>query len=334
MTAFFMDYGLFLAKTGTLVLALGVVLLMIGRARRSGQHVPERLEVVNLNDRFRSMAQTLQQATLPRQLFKKVLKKEKKALKQKNKRSASQKEDVRKRTFVIDFHGDIKATAVASLRETISAVLMEAKPADEVVLRLENAGGLVHEHGLAASQLVRIREKGIPLVVTVDKVAASGGYLMACVADRILAAPFAILGSIGVLAQMPNFHGLLSRHGIEFEKIQAGRYKRTMTLFGENTEEDRAKMQEQIDEVHGLFQRFVEDFRPQLDMEQVATGEYWYGKQALDRKLIDAMQTSDDYLMAASEDSDIYLLKYSVKKRLSERFLSSMQQTALKLFTR
>ncbi len=334
MTAFFMDYGLFLAKTGTLVLALGVVLLMIGRARRSGQHVPERLEVVNLNDRFRSMAQTLQQATLPRQLFKKVLKKEKKALKQKNKRSASQKEDIRKRTFVIDFHGDIKATAVASLRETISAVLMEAKPADEVVLRLENAGGLVHEHGLAASQLARIREKGIPLVVTVDKVAASGGYLMACVADRILAAPFAILGSIGVLAQMPNFHGLLSRHGIEFEKIQAGRYKRTMTLFGENTEEDRAKMQEQIDEVHGLFQRFVEDFRPQLDMEQVATGEYWYGKQALDRKLIDAMQTSDDYLMAASEDSDIYLLKYSVKKRLSERFLSSMQQTALKLFTR
>ena len=333
MTAFFMDYGLFLAKTGTLVLALGVVLLMIGRARRSGQHVPERLEVVNLNDRFRSMAQTLQQATLPRQLFKKVLKKEKKALKQKNKRSESQKEDVRKRTFVIDFHGDIKATAVASLRETVSAVLMEAKPADEVVLRLENAGGLVHEHGLAASQLARIREKGIPLVVTVDKVAASGGYLMACVADRILAAPFAILGSIGVLAQMPNFHGLLSRHGIEFEKIQAGRYKRTMTLFGENTEEDRAKMQEQIDEVHGLFQRFVEDFRPQLDMEQVATGEYWYGKQALDRKLIDAMQTSDDYLMAASEDSDIYLLKYSVKKRLSERVLSSMQQTALKLFT-
>ena len=329
-----MDYGLFLAKTGTLVLALGVVLLMIGRARRSGQHVPERLEVVNLNDRFRSMAQTLQQATLPRQLFKKVLKKEKKALKQKNKRSASQKEDVRKRTFVIDFHGDIKATAVASLRETISAVLMEAKPADEVVLRLENTGGLVHEHGLAASQLVRIREKGIPLVVTVDKVAASGGYLMACVADRILAAPFAILGSIGVLAQMPNFHELLSRHGIEFEKIQAGRYKRTMTQFGENTEEDRAKMQEQIDEVHSLFQGFVADFRPQLDMEQVATGEYWYGKQALDRKLIDAMQTIDDYLMAASEDSDIYLLKYSVKKRLSERFLSSMQQTALKLFTR
>jgi serine protease SohB len=327
-----MDYGLFLAKTGTLVLALGVVLLMIGRARRSGQHVPDRLEVVNLNDRFRSMAQTLQQATLPRQLFKKVLKNEKRALKQRNRRSANHKEDARKRTFVIDFHGDIKATAAASLRETITAVLMEATPADEVVLRLENAGGLVHEHGLAASQLVRIREKGIPLVVTVDKVAASGGYLMACVADRILAAPFAILGSIGVLAQMPNFHGLLSRHGIEFEKIQAGRYKRTMTLFGENTEEDRAKMQEQIDEVHGLFQRFVADFRPQLDMEQVATGEYWYGKQALDRKLIDALQTSDDYLMAASEDSDIYQLKYSVKKRLSERFLSSMQQAALKLF--
>ena len=333
MTAFLLDYGLFLAKTGTVVLAVGMVLLMIARARRSRQDVPERLEVINLNNRYRSLAHALQQATLPKQLFKKVIKNEKKELKHKAKQSANQKEDVGKRTFVIDFHGDIKATAVASLREMVSAVIMEATPTDEVVLRLENAGGMVHEHGLAASQLVRLREKGVPLVVTVDKIAASGGYLMACVADRIVAAPFAILGSIGVLAQLPNFHELLSRHGIEFEKIQAGRYKRTMTLFGENTEEDRAKMQQQIDEIHSLFQRFVADFRPQLNMEQVATGEYWYGKQALDLKLIDAMQTSDDYLMAASKDSDIYQLKYSVKKRISERLMASMQGMAAKLFS-
>ena len=334
MTAFFLDYGLFLAKTATVVFALGLVLLMIGRARRSRQDMPERLEVINLNRRYSSMAQALQKGTLPKPLFKKVYKQDKKELKQKDKQAAKGGDTVRKRIFVVDFHGDIKATAVASLRETVSAILMEAAATDEVVLRLENAGGMVHEHGLAASQLVRLREKGIPLLVSVDKIAASGGYLMACVADRIIAAPFAILGSIGVLAQMPNFHELLSRHGIEFEQIKAGRYKRTMTLFGENTEEDRSKMQAQIDEIHSLFQRFVADFRPQLDMEQVATGEYWYGRQALDLKLIDALQTSDDYLVNTSTDADIYLLKYSVKKRLSERFLSSMHQAVTKLFAR
>ena len=101
-------------------------------------------------------------------------------------------------------------------------MLEVAQPEDQVIIRLENHGGVVHEHGLAASQLVRIREREIPLTIVVDKVAASGGYLMACVANRILAAPFAILGSIGVLAQIPNFNRLLDSHGVDFEMITAG----------------------------------------------------------------------------------------------------------------
>ena len=186
----------------------------------------------------------------------------------------------RPRVFVLDFKGDIRASAVSSLREEVTAVLAHARPEDEVLVRLESAGGLVHDHGLAASQLMRVRERGIPLTVSVDRVAASGGYMMACVADRILAAPFAILGSIGVLAQIPNFHRMLDSHGIDFEQFKGGEYKRTVTMFGENTDADRAKLAQDIEEIHGIFKRFVTEQRPGLDIEKVATGEHWLGRRA------------------------------------------------------
>jgi serine protease SohB len=211
----------------------------------------------------------------------KIEKARKKAQAKKEKKADTR---ARPRVFVIHFRGDIKATAVASLREEVTAVLTSATPADEVLVCLENAGGLVHEHGLAASQLLRIKEKKIPLIVAVDKVAASGGYLMACVANRIIAAPFAVVGSIGVLAQLPNFHRLLDKHGIDFEQVKAGEFKRTLTLFGKNTEKERAKLKEEIEDTHQLFKNFVSQHRPDLDMTRVATGEHWYGARALELK--------------------------------------------------
>jgi serine protease SohB len=192
-------------------------------------------------------------------------------------------------------------------------------------VRIENAGGTVHEHGLAASQLARLRAKGIHLTVAVDKIAASGGYLMACVADRIVAAPFAVLGSIGVLAELPNFHRLLERHGVDFELHTAGEYKRTLTLFGENTEAARQKLQEQLNETHTLFKDYVHEFRPALDLERVATGEYWHGNQAVELGLVDAIQTSDDLLLTEHEHRDLLQLKYTAKKKPIERLLASLQ---------
>ncbi|NKN31639.1 protease SohB [Marichromatium bheemlicum] len=313
------DYGLFLAKTLTLLLALVVLLIVVVRARASGQPpapVSGRLEVVDLGARLRDQAMRLRQATLTGKALREAHKAERKHDKQRAQASAT-----RPRLFVIEFKGDIRATEAAALRALVSALLLEARSEDEVLVRLDNAGGMVSEHGLAASQLARLRERGIRLTVAVDKVAASGGYLMACVADRIIAAPFAVLGSIGVLAEIPNFHRLLERHGVDFELHTAGEHKRTLTLFGENTEEGRRKLREQLEETHALFKRFVAEYRPGLDLDRVATGEYWHGTRAVELGLVDAIQTSDDYLLAASDSHTLLGLSWRVRKPPLERLL-------------
>ena len=320
MTEFFMDYGLFLAKVVTLVVAIGFVMMLIaGASQRSSG---EGLKIEKLNDKLKEMGDAVRRAMLNKAAWKKHEKAEKKAQKKADK-TATEASDHRKRIFVIDFKGDIRATGVENLRKEISAIVSTATDADEVVIRLENPGGAVHEHGLAASQVLRIKERGIPLTVIVDKVAASGGYLMACIADRIIAARFAVIGSIGVIAQLPNFNRALENRGVDFEQVTAGKYKRTVTMFGKNTDEDRAKLKEELEDVHTLFKNLVVEQRPALDIERVATGEHWYGAHALDLGLIDEIGTSDDYLLSAVADADIYTVKYKGKQTLSERIMQS-----------
>lgn len=321
MAAFFFEYGLFLAKSLTVVAAIGLVLLLsVGLTRRG--HGGPGLQVEKLNDRYRDMALTLRRAMLPRGEWRKELKAEKQH------RKAEHKDTARRRIFVLDFKGDIKATAVAALREEISAILAVVRPGDEVVMRLENFGGAVHEHGLAASQLQRLRERQVPLTVTVDKGAASGGYLMACVANRIIAAPFAVIGSIGVIAQLPNFHRLLDARGVDFEQITAGRYKRTVTMFGRNTDEDRAKLKEELEEVHGLFQQVVAAHRPALDLDRVATGEHWYGTRARELALVDDVGASDDHLMQLAGEADLFHVSWKGRPTLQQRLLTAVRAGA------
>ncbi|NIR30629.1 MAG: protease SohB [Gammaproteobacteria bacterium] len=322
MADILMQYGLFLAKVMTVVIAIGIVVAMLVTLSRR-ERAAERLEVKNLNKKYEQMSSILKKEVLPKKAFKESLKTEKKRKKAAEK-SAKGKD--RRKVYVVNFRGDIKATAVASLREEITAILSLAKPEDEVLLRLENAGGLVHEHGLAASQLLRIKQRKIPLTVAVDKVAASGGYMMACVADRIIAAPFAIVGSIGVLAQLPNFHRWLDSHGVDFEQFKAGEFKRTVTVFGKNTEEDRAKFKQDIEDVHALFKEFVAENRPDIDIGRVSTGEHWYGKRALDLKLIDQLTTSDDYLLAASREANLYEVRYVTRRTLAQTLASALQR--------
>jgi serine protease SohB len=270
----------------------------------------------------------MEQALNSQILTKKQWKKVAKQVKSKKKAEQREKpEKSRKRMYLLDFHGDIKATAVSSLREEITAVLTIVRPEDEVLVRLENSGGIVHEHGLAATQLRRLRDAEVKLTVAVDKVAASGGYMMACVANKIIAAPFAVVGSIGVLAQLPNFHNLLTRHGVEFEQQTAGQYKRTVTMFGKNTDQERQKLREQIEDMHELFKEFVARHRPQLDLKAVATGEYWYGMRAMELKLVDELMASDDYLLEASQEADIHQITFTSKKTVTERVLSSVSLT-------
>ncbi|MGI9305542.1 MAG: protease SohB [Gammaproteobacteria bacterium] len=327
MLEILMQYGLFLAKAVTVVLALGALAAFVFGLSRKGRHA-ETLEVKNLNDRYSSMAEALKRNILAKGELKKFLKKQKTDDKARRKG----KRETRARVFVLDFRGDIKASAVASLREEITALLTMASKDDEVVVRLENAGGLVHEHGLGASQLLRIKRRDIPLTVAVDKVAASGGYMMACVADRIIAAPFAVIGSVGVLAQVPNFHRLLDKYGVDFEQIKAGELKRTLTIFGQNTEEDRENLKIQIEDTHTLFKDFVAEQRPALDIARISTGEHWYGKRALELQLVDEISTSDDYLLERSEERDVYTLEYAATRRISERLAAAVHAVSDKLY--
>ena len=318
MTEFFADYGLFLLKAITIVAAIVVVIGAAAAAgRRAGHH--EGLEIESLNKKYRQLAAALKQAVMKKADWKA----EAKAEKARDKADAKSAEK-RSRAFVIDFKGDLKASAVPSLREEVSAVLEVATGDDKVIVRLENFGGVVHEHGLAASQLVRIRDRDIPLIVTVDKVAASGGYLMACVASKIMAAPFAIVGSIGVIAQLPNFNRLMDSHGIDFEQVNAGKYKRNVTIFGKNTDEDRAKLKEELEDVHNLFKGAVSKYRPDLDLDKVATGEHWYGTSAIELGLVDEIRTSDELLAELATDMDLYRVAYRVKLPLQKRLMANV----------
>jgi serine protease SohB len=317
MSQFFFEYGLFLLKALTVVAAIVVIIGVAASAGRKASQ--EGLEVESLNKKYSKLASSLRAAIANKEARKKLAKEEKKAAKEREKAAST-----RQRCFVIDFKGDLKASAVPSLREEVSAILDVAEEGDEVLVRLENYGGVVHEHGLAASQLVRIRERGIPLTVCVDKVAASGGYLMACVASKIYAAPFAILGSIGVLAQIPNFNRMLGNHGIDFEQITAGKYKRTVTMFGKNTDEDRAKLKEELEDVHRLFQSVVGAYRPDLDLDKVATGEHWYGSRAIEFGLADSIKTSDEVLSELVADKDLYVLHYKIKQPLQKRLMANV----------
>ena len=324
MIEFLAEYGLFLLKVITIVVGIVVVIVVAASAGRKGAH--EGLEVENLNKKHEALAESLQSAVSNKGARKKAAKEKKKKDKAEAKENTS-----RPRSFVIDFKGDLKASAVPSLREEVSAILAVATKDDDVIVRLENHGGVVHEHGLAASQLARIRDRNIPLTICVDKVAASGGYLMACVATKIYAAPFAILGSIGVLAQIPNFYRMLDSHGVEFEQVTAGKYKRTVTMFGENTDEDRAKLKEELEDVHSLFKEAVGKYRPDLDLEKVATGEHWYGTRALGLGLADEIRTSDELLSEIAGQRDLYSVAYKIKQPLQKRLMGGMDSAIEKV---
>ncbi len=328
MTEFISEYGLFFAKSLTILIVIWAVLMMLFSFSKKSRAI-DHFEVTHLNKKYKTMSNTLHFSILSKKELKKVKKYNKQEAKQK-KKALSDKD--RKRIFVLNFLGNIKASAVRHLRKEITAIITIATENDEVVVCLENAGGMVHEHGFAASQLLRIKQKGIPLTVAVDKVAASGGYMMACVADKIIAAPFAILGSIGVLAQLPNFNRMLDKHGIDYEVMKAGDLKRTITMFGKNTAEDREQFNEQLEDTHILFKEFVKENRPILEIDKIATGEHWLGSRAILLNLVDELITSDDYLLDASNDADIYEITYTVPKTISERIATSVQMTVDKLF--
>ena len=273
---------------------------------------PAEIRVSHLNARVNEQRKKIVQATASRlellQLLQQLAKEAK--IRKKN----------NQKIFVLDFKGDIQASAADTIREEITLILATAKAGhDRVVVRLESPGGMVHGYGLAAAQLVRLRDAGFNLTICVDKVAASGGYMMACIANEIISAPFAVVGSIGVVAQVPNFNRLLKQHNVDFEMYTAGQYKRTVTMFGENTPEGKAKFEEELQQTHALFKHFVERYRPSLNVEQVATGEHWYGEDARALNLVDKLQTSDEYLLGLLAQHDVYVINTRKRPTFGEK---------------
>lgn len=339
---YFIEYGVFLAKAITWLVAIFlVVTLLVAAGQRSRRQSPRgHLVVTHLNKEIDGFRQSLQQVILDRFAFKRTVKEQKRQDKLETRRQRSSDDTAarRRRVYVLRFEGDLEASNVESLRQEVTAVLTMAEPQDEVMVALESPGGMVHAYGLASSQLLRLREQELALTVCVDKVAASGGYMMACVANRLLAAPFAILGSVGVLVQMPNIHRLLKKHDVDVELITAGEYKRTMTPLTEVTEKGREKVREEVEEMHELFKSWVKQYRPVLDIDEVATGETWVGLQALEKNLIDGISTSDSYILERCADSDVYEVRYEIRMPLRDRFGTSihlvLDKTLLKWWQR
>lgn len=325
---FLFEYGLFFAKAVTLVVAIVAVLIVVfAMANKQKPSGDGNLELESLSEGFDDLSKMGKEAMLSKDDLKQLHKDEKKAKKKdKSDKKLEDKKDKKHNLFVVDFNGSPMAKEVETLRKEVTAILCIANEGDEVLVKVESGGGVVHGYGLAASQLKRIRDKGLKLTISIDKVAASGGYMMACVADKVIAAPFAIVGSIGVIAQLPNFNKLLKKNDIEFEMHTAGQFKRTLTVFGENTDEGREKFQGELEEVHQLFKGFVAENRPNIDIDKVATGEYWYGTKAIELNLADEIQTSDDFLMKANESFTLFKLKYATKKTLAQKLGFAVSQ--------
>ncbi len=324
-----MQYGLFLAKAVTFVITIVAILIAVIALTSKQKAKKGELELTDLSEQINETKKSISEQLLSPVQLKAKHKEDKKRQKEKTKKDKAEAKEATKvesqsQLYVIDFKGSIDAKEVSSLREEVTAIISVATEKDEVFVRLESGGGMVHGYGLAASQLQRLKDKNIPLTISVDKVAASGGYMMACVADKIIAAPFSIIGSIGVIAQIPNFNKVLKKHDVEFEQLTAGQYKRTLTMFGENDELGREKFKQELEETHQLFKHFVSEHRPQLDIDKVATGEHWYGSQAFDLQLIDKVQTSDDYLLDQFEDKHIVQVRYQKSKKLAEKIGKSV----------
>lgn len=342
---FLYEYGLFLAKTATFVIAVAAIVGIVVASSVKGKGAKKgTLELTDLGEQLHDQQEMMKEQLLTEEEIKQARKDEKKRLKEEKKQAKKEAKAKKKaskeeaeeetpkasRVFVLKFNGSVDAHEVESLREEITAILSVAnKEQDEVLLKLESGGGVVHGYGLAASQLARLKSAEIPLTVAVDKVAASGGYMMACMADKLYCAPFAIIGSIGVIAQIPNFNRLLKKHDVDFEQVTAGEYKRTLTMFGENTDKAREKFKQELEEVHLLFKSFVQKYRPELDLAKVATGEHWFGQQAFELGLVDELSTSDDLLgQYYQQEKEIHLVEFKAHKKLSEKVAENMSLAA------
>jgi serine protease SohB len=327
--AFWLDIAAFLVKALIIVAAIGGLAVLIARLARSAEPKDQEIKVRSLDERYDDMRDAMNGALLDRR--------ERKALARTRKKEAKAAAKARrgrepgKRIYVLTFKGDIRASAVKRLGAEIDAVLIAARPeTDEAVIRIESPGGTVTGYGLAAAEILRLREGKIKVTASVDQVAASGGYMMACAADHIVAAPFALVGSIGVVGPVPNLHRLLQKNEIDFEEITAGEFKRTVSVLGEITHAGREHFRGKLDATHEAFKAHVVQCRPNLDIARVANGDYWLAREALPLGLVDEITTGDELLFRARDSARLYEVSTQARKNLLQQLLSGFGTAAQK----
>ncbi len=317
--AFWLDIAAFVVKALIIVAAIGGLAFFIARLARSSEPKDEEIKVRSLNERYDGMRDAFNAELLD--------KKQRKALAKARKREAKaakarRDQEPGKRIYVLAFKGDMRASAVKRLGSEIDAVLTVARAGtDEVVLRLQSPGGTVTGYGLAAAEILRLREHKIRVTASVDQVAASGGYMMAVAADRIVAAPFAVVGSIGVVAPVPNLHRLLQKNEIDFEEMTAGEFKRTVSVLGEITPAGRDHFRGKLDATHEAFKAHVHECRPNVDMAKVANGDHWLAREALGLGLVDELSTGDELLFRARDSARLYEVATEARKTLLQQLL-------------
>jgi len=321
--AFWLDIAAFALKALIIVAAVGGLAILIARLARSGEAKDPEIKVRSLNERYDEMRDAMNAELLD--------KKERKGLAKARKREAKAEAKARrdqepgKRIYVLAFKGDMRASAVKRLGAEIDAVLTVARPGtDEAMIRIESPGGTVTGYGLAAAEILRLRERKIMVTASVDQVAASGGYMMACAADRIVAAPFAVVGSIGVVAPAPNLHRLLKKNDIDYEEMTAGEFKRTVSVLGEITPEGREHFRGKLDATHEAFKTHVAECRPAVDIAEVANGDHWLAREALALGLVDEIATGDELLFRARDEARLYEVTTEARKNLLQQLLSGL----------
>ncbi|MDP3296608.1 MAG: signal peptide peptidase SppA [Thermodesulfovibrionia bacterium] len=175
-----------------------------------------------------------------------------------------------------------------------------------VVIRIDSPGGAVAPAQEIYKEIVKLKKEK-KVVASMGSVAASGGYYIACPADKIVANPGTLTGSIGVIMEIPNIEGLMKKIGVETKVIKSGKHKDIASMFKSMTEEERKILQSVLDDVHDQFIRAVSEGRNMKyeNIKELADGRIFTGKKAKELGLVDTLGNLDDAVNLAGKLSGI-----------------------------
>ncbi len=245
------------------------------------------------------------------------------------------------RLAVLRFQGlrDLNASGDQRLSEAIDEVLVNRDHFEEAVVIIDSPGGTTHGYGHAYALLERLSASGLKVTACIDRIGASGGYLMALPADRILAGPFAIVGSVGVVAGIPNVKRLLEEKGVSYRLFVAGDKKRVVHFADDDGPEVREYMDEKLAGIHTQFLQAVEKHRgDRVKLDEVRSGDHWSAEESVEKGLglVDELQTSAEYLLERNREVALVMIerRVDITERFAGYLAARLSARVASLFTR